>query len=208
MSYETKHIVRLYEVFETPNELILILEMANGGELQRVLDDEECIDEPVVRKMICQILEGLIYLHDNHIAHLDIKPQNILLSEPFPNGDIKLCDFGISRRITKDCEIRDICGTPDYVAPEILRYDPISLATDMWSLGVLTYVLLSGYSPFGSENKQQTFCNITQATLDFPDEIFGKVSEDAIDFIRKLVVREPSGRLTSRQARDHHWISQ
>lgn len=207
LSYYTEHIVKLYEVYETPTEMILILEMANGGELQRVIDDEEFIEEQIVQRMVRQILDGLIYLHDNQIAHLDIKPQNLLLTEPFPNGDVKLCDFGISRRITKDCEIREICGTPDYVAPEILRYDPISLATDMWSLGVLTYVMLSGYSPFGSENKQQTFCNITQATLDFPQDIFGKISQEGVDFVKRLIVREPSERLTSRQARQHHWLT-
>lgn len=208
LSYYTNHIVKLYEVYETSTEMILVLEMANGGELQRVLDDEEAIDEKQVKLMVRQILEGLTHLHDNDIAHLDIKPQNLLLTESFPNGEVKLCDFGISRRITKDCEIREICGTPDYVAPEILRYDPISLATDIWSLGVLTYVLLSGYSPFGSENKQQTFCNITQAALDFPSEIFDKISKEAIDFMQKLIVREPSKRLTSRQARNHSWLNQ
>lgn len=206
LSYITKHIVKLYEVYETPSDMILVLEMAQGGELQRVIDDEEQVQEPVVKRYIRQILDGLIYLHDNQIVHLDIKPQNILLTEPHPNGDIKLCDFGISRRITEGCEQRDICGTPDYVAPEILRYDPISLATDMWSVGVLSYVLLSGYSPFGSENKQQTFCNITQGPLEFPNDIFGSVSRQAVDFVKQLIVREPSGRLTSRQARMHCWL--
>jgi len=206
LSYETKHIVKLYEVYETSSEMILLLEMARGGELQRVLDNEEQLEEPIARRFIGQILEGLSFLHDNQIAHLDIKPQNLLLTEPFPDGDIKLCDFGISRRITEGCEIRDICGTPDYVAPEILRYDPISLATDMWSLGVLTYVLLSGYSPFGSENKQQTFCNITQGALDFPSEIFAKISQDAIDFMKKLIVREPLARMTSKEAIQHAWL--
>lgn len=207
LSYLTDRIVKLYEVYETPSEMILVLEMANGGELQRVLDEEECLDEQLVKRMLGQILEALIYLHDQNIAHLDIKPQNLLLTESLPKGSIKLCDFGISRRISKDCEIREICGTPDYVAPEILSYDPISLATDMWSLGVLTYVLLSGYSPFGSENKQQTFCNITQADLDFPSEIFATTSREAIDFIQKLIVREPTSRLTSRQAKNHPWLA-
>lgn len=207
LSQFTEHIVKIYEVYESPTEMILVLEMANGGELQRVLDDEEFLEEELVRKMVRQILDGLIHLHDNEIAHLDIKPQNLLLTEPYPKGDVKLCDFGISRRITKNSEIRGICGTPDYVAPEILQYDPISLATDMWSVGVLTYVLLSGYSPFGSESKPQTFCNITQATLDFPSEIFDEISEEAIDFVKKLIVREPIQRLTSRQARQHHWLT-
>lgn len=212
LSYYTDRIIKLYQIFETPSEIVLILEMALGGELQRILDDEEKLNENVVRVMIKQILEGLLLLHDNDIAHLDIKPQNLLLTKVFEphnvdNLDIKLCDFGISRKISKDCEIREICGTPDYVAPEILRYDPISLATDMWSLGVLTYVLLTGYSPFGSDNKQQTFCNITQATLDFPQDIFDSISNDAIDFMRKLMVQNPTKRLTSRQAIKHVWLT-
>lgn len=202
----TNRIVKLHDVYETSNEIILVLEMAEGGELQRVLDDEEAIDEVHVQRMVKQILEGLFYLHKHDIAHLDIKPQNLLLTKKFPDGDIKLCDFGISRHIKKGAEIREICGTPDYVAPEILRYDPISLATDMWSLGVLTYALLSGYSPFGNENKQLTYCNITTANLDFPNECFSNVSNDAIDFIQKLVVREPAERLSCREALEHRWL--
>lgn len=206
LSYSCDHIVRIYDVYDTPTEMILVLEMAEGGELQRVLDDEEKFDELLVKKMIGQILEGLVCLHDHDIAHLDLKPQNILLKSLFPQVDVKLCDFGLSRRISKDSEVREICGTPDYVAPEILRYEPISLNTDMWSLGILTYVLLSGYSPFGGNSRQETFCNITQANLDFPGEIFDQVSDDGIDFMQKIIVKEPGARLTSRKARNHPWL--
>lgn len=206
LSYLTDYIIKIFEVFETQSDIILVLEMASGGELQRVVDDGEIIEESSVKQIIRQILEGLTCLHDHDIAHLDIKPQNILLTKPYPNCDVKLCDFGMSRKITKDCETREICGTPDYVAPEILRYDPISLTTDMWSLGILTYVLLTGYSPFAGDTKQQTFCNITQAPLDFPSDIFDKISNEAIDFMTKIIVRDPNHRLTSRQAKDHPWL--
>ncbi|CAG2122167.1 unnamed protein product, partial [Medioppia subpectinata] len=125
-------------------------------------------------------------------------PQNILLTNPYPSGDVKLCDFGISRILTKGAELREIVGTPDYVgqcfitiAPEILQYEPISLATDMWSIGILTYVLLSGHSPFTGETKQETYCNITNGSLDFPSYLFADVSEEAKDFICKLLVRDP-----------------
>jgi len=86
------------------------------------------------------------------------------------------------------CEIQ---GTPDYVSPEVVRYEPLSLKSDIWSIGVLAYVLLSGYSPFGSEEKQETFLNITQCNLSFPDDLFGEVSDDAIDFIKCTLRLKP-----------------
>lgn len=97
---------------------------------------------------------------------------------------MKLCDFGIARIIGDTGKIMEILGTPDYVAPEVLQYEPLSLRTDIWSIGVLTYVLLTGYSPFGGDNKQETSLNITKCLLDFPEYLFENVSEDAIDFIK------------------------
>lgn len=207
LSSKNERIVRLHEVYETNSEFILILEMAEGGELQRLLDEEECIQEKDCRRLMRQILEGLSFLHTCNIAHLDIKPQNMLLTRPTPEADVKLCDFGISRVITKGAEIREIVGTPDYVAPEILQFEPISLATDMWSIGVLTYVLLSGHSPFGGDSKQETFCNITNSTIDFPPCLFQNVSEQAKDFIRQLLVRDPNDRLTCNECFQHEWIA-
>ncbi|KAJ9575745.1 hypothetical protein L9F63_007391, partial [Diploptera punctata] len=200
-------IVQLHEVYETPTEMALILEMAAGGELQRVIDLEEGLGEQQAVKVMRQILEGLCFLHDNNIAHLDLKPQNMLLTATYPDCDIKLCDFGISRVIQNGVEVREIIGTPDYVAPEILSYEPISLATDIWSVGILAYVLLSGYSPFGGESKQETFCNISQCCLSFPDELFEGVSSAAKDFIQATLIKEPSNRLTVQQCLEHPWLS-
>nr|XP_027206839.1 caM kinase-like vesicle-associated protein [Penaeus vannamei] len=123
-----------------------------------------------------------------------------------PDSAVKLCDFGISRILLADIEVREVLGTPDYVAPEILQYEPISLATDMWSVGVLTYVLLTGHSPFGGDTKQETFLNISQGHVDFPEDLFGDVSEQAKDFISHLLVVEPSGRLSVDEALEHQWL--
>ncbi|XP_021913849.1 serine/threonine-protein kinase 17A-like isoform X2 [Zootermopsis nevadensis] len=205
---DSARIVRLHEVYETSTEMALILELAAGGELQRVLDAEEGLEEQHVARVMRQILEGLCYLHDNNIAHLDLKPQNLLLTGAYPDCDIKLCDFGISRVIKSGVEVREILGTPDYVAPEVLGYEPISLATDIWSVGVLTYVLLSGYSPFAGNTKQETFCNISQCCLSFPDELFDGVSSVAKDFIQATLVKDPSKRLTSHQCLEHPWLSE
>ncbi|XP_066998168.2 uncharacterized protein [Anabrus simplex] len=200
-------IVRLHQVFETSQEMILLLELAPGGELQMLLDRDEVPEEREVRRLMRQILAGLIDLHSINVAHLDIKPQNLVLTGKFPFCEVKLCDLGISRYISEATDIRDILGTPDYVAPEVLNYEPISLATDMWSVGVLMYVLLTGCSPFGGDTKQETFCNISLCNLDFPEDLFEDVSEDAKDLMRNLMVKEPSKRLTAQQCLEHPWFN-
>lgn len=203
-----QYIVRLHEVYEMSNEIVLVLELAAGGEVQRLIDEDEILEEKDVVRVMRQILEGISFMHDRNIAHLDIKPQNLLFTNAYPHCDIKLCDFGISRVITKGIEIREIMGTPDYVAPEVLNYEPINLATDMWSIGVLTYVLLTGHSPFAGDSKQETFCNISHVHLDFPEDLFDGISAQAKDFIRKLLQKDPSVRLTARECLNHVWLRQ
>ncbi|XP_012282789.1 serine/threonine-protein kinase 17A [Orussus abietinus] len=200
-------LVSLHQVFETSTEMVLVLELAPGGELQMVLDRDEVPEERQVARLLRQILDGIACLHSLNVAHLDIKPQNLVLTGEFPDCDVKLCDFGISRYISQGADIREILGTPDYVAPEVLNYEPISLATDMWSVGVLLYVLLTGCSPFGGDTKQETFCNISRCRLDFPDDLFEDVSEEARDLMRKLMVKDPSERLTVTECLQHRWFT-
>ncbi|XP_076241491.1 uncharacterized protein LOC143183700 [Calliopsis andreniformis] len=200
-------LVSLHQVFETNTEMVLVLELAPGGELQMVLDKDEIPEERQVARLLKQILDGIAFLHSLNVAHLDIKPQNLVLTGEFPDCDVKLCDFGISRYISHGADIREILGTPDYVAPEVLNYEPISLATDMWSVGVLLYVLLTGCSPFGGDTKQETFCNISRCRLDFPDDLFEDVSEEARDLMRKLMVKDPNERLTVTECLQHPWFT-
>lgn len=200
-------LVSLHQVFETNTEMVLVLELAPGGELQMILDRDEVPEERQVARLLKQILDGIAFLHSLNVAHLDIKPQNLVLTGEFPDCDVKLCDFGISRYISHGADIREILGTPDYVAPEVLNYEPISLATDMWSVGVLLYVLLTGCSPFGGDTKQETFCNISRCRLDFPDDLFEDVSEEARDLMRKLMVKDPNERLTVTECLQHPWFN-
>ncbi|KAF6209017.1 hypothetical protein GE061_014760 [Apolygus lucorum] len=200
-------IVNLHQVFESNHDMVLLLELACGGELQMLLDSDEVPTEGQVQTLMKQIMEGISYLHGINIAHLDIKPQNLVLTGTFPNCQVKLCDFGISRYLTKGADVREIVGTPDYVAPEVLNYESISLATDMWSVGVLLYVLLTGCSPFGGDTKQETFCNISQCRLDFPDDLFDEISEEAKNLMTKLMVKNPSERLTAKQCLEHAWFA-
>merc|ERR1712223_86296 len=200
-------IVHLKDVFQNKQELILVLEYAPGGDFQSVLDDDMVPFEQDVQGFMLQLLEALSFAHERNIAHLDIKPQNIVLMSEFPNCEIKLCDLEVSRVIQEHEQIREIIGTPDYVAPEILAYEPISLAADIWSLGVLAYVLLTGFSPFGGETGQETLRNIASASLDFPAELFEGVSDEAKEFITECLHRNPKARPTVWQCLQHPWIA-
>lgn len=182
------------------------MEYAPGGDMQTLIDGDLVPLEGDVVHFVRQLVEGLAYLHQRNIAHLDIKPQNLVMMGTFPECEVKLCDFEISRVILEGTEVREILGTPDYVAPEILHYEPITLAADMWSVGVTTYVLLTGFSPFGGETDQETFQNISLGEVDFPEELFGDISAQAKDFVARLLVLDPSARMTAKQCLRHDWL--
>ncbi|XP_029445409.1 serine/threonine-protein kinase 17A [Rhinatrema bivittatum] len=203
-------VINLHEVYETASEMILLLEYAAGGEIfnQCVAEREDAFKEKDVQRLMRQILEGISFLHKNNVVHLDLKPQNILLTSESPLGDIKVVDFGLSRIVNSSEELREIMGTPEYVAPEILNYEPISTATDMWSIGVLAYVMLTGTSPFLGDDKQQTFLNISQLNISYSEEDFDMISETAVDFIKTLLVKEPELRITAEAALQHPWLAQ
>uniref|UniRef100_A0A2P2I3F1 Serine/threonine-protein kinase PKH3-like n=1 Tax=Hirondellea gigas TaxID=1518452 RepID=A0A2P2I3F1_9CRUS len=198
--------VKLHDVFTTDTAFILIMEYAPGGDLQTLLDENVVPYERDVVSFLRQLLDGLVFIHDRRIVHLDIKPQNLVLMGEFPDCAVKLCDFEISRLLTPGYEVREILGTPDYVAPEILHYEPITTRTDMWSLGVLTYVLLTGFLPFGGDSDQETFMQISRGELDFPNELFEDVTPEAIDFMKKLLIRQPEKRMSARECLDHTWM--
>ena len=137
-----------------------------------------------------QICDGVGYMHSQNIVHLDLKPENILCQSPASHR-IKLIDFGLARQLDPNEPVRVLFGTPEFIAPEIVSYEPISCSTDMWSLGVVCYVLLSGLSPFMGDNDADTFANITSSDYDFDDDAFAAISADAKDFISRLLVKRP-----------------
>ncbi|XP_076781474.1 death-associated protein kinase 2 isoform X2 [Arvicanthis niloticus] len=139
---------------------------------------------------------------------IEREPENImLLDKDTPIPHIKLIDFGLAHEIEDGVEFKNIFGTPEFVAPEIVNYEPLGLEADMWSIGVITYILLSGASPFLGDTKQETLANITAVSYDFDEEFFSQTSELAKDFIRKLLVKETRKRLTIQEALRHPWIT-
>ncbi|XP_015214276.2 serine/threonine-protein kinase 17B isoform X1 [Lepisosteus oculatus] len=201
-------VVNLHEVFETEHDIVLLLEYAAGGEIFDHCVSEEILSERQITRLLRQTLEGVHLLHQSSLVHLDLKPQNILLTSLNPLGDIKIVDFGLARRLGTTGELREILGTPEYVAPEILNYEPITTATDLWSVGVIAYMLVTGESPFQGEDKQETFLNVSQVNVDYCKEAFAGVSELAVDFIQKLLVKSPEDRPSAAECLTHPWLWQ
>ncbi|XP_008543505.1 death-associated protein kinase 1 [Microplitis demolitor] len=196
------NIVSLHKVIDTGKTVVLILELISDGELFHWTPSSENEAAHVVR----QVLMALRHLHSHQVAHLDIKPENILLSTPPPMPSIKLIDLGLSHRLVPGSELRALFGTPEFVAPEIVNYEPLSLGTDLWAVGVLTYILLSGASPFLGDNKQETYANVAACQYQFDDEFFSNISELAKDFIRSLLVKDPKERGSADSCLNHPWI--
>ncbi|XP_030621829.1 death-associated protein kinase 2 isoform X3 [Chanos chanos] len=203
------NIVTLHDVYENRTDVVLILELVSGGELFDFLAQKESLSEEEATEFIKQILDGVQYLHSKKIAHFDLKPENImLLDNNVPLPRIKLIDFGLAHKIEDDVEFKNIFGTPEFVAPEIVNYEPLGLEADMWSIGVITYILLSGASPFLGDCKQETLANISAMNYEFDEEFFGSTSELAKSFIRQLLVKDPRKRLTIQDALNHPWIKE
>ncbi|XP_011496234.1 PREDICTED: death-associated protein kinase 1-like [Ceratosolen solmsi marchali] len=196
------NIVSLYKVIDTGTNVVLLLELITGGELFHWMPSNEAEAAYVVG----QVLKALSHLHSHQVAHLDIKPENILLSSSPPMPNVKLIDLGLSHRLIPGSEHRALFGTPEFVAPEIVNYEPLSLGTDLWAVGVLTYILLSGASPFLGEDKQETYANVAACQYQFDEKYFSNVSKYAKDFIQSLLVKDPKKRGTAESCLTHAWI--
>jgi death-associated protein kinase len=200
------NIIKLYEVYENKQEVILVLELVSGGELFDYLATKDCVSEDEAVEFLKQILEGVSYLHSKQLIHLDLKPENIMM-KTHDNHHVKLIDFGLSRKLKDGDVVKEMLGTPEFVAPEVINYDPLCTATDMWSIGVITYILLSGCSPFLGDDKQDTFVNVTSVAYSLDNQLFSDTSELAKDFINNLLVRDPKKRFTVEECLSHSWIN-
>ncbi|XP_052801003.1 myosin light chain kinase family member 4-like [Mya arenaria] len=199
-------LLQLYDVFTKRNHFCLVLELISGGELfERVINDDFILTEKACVMFMRQICEGIEFMHNNRILHLDLKPENILCLTRSGNR-IKIIDFGLARRYNPKEDLRILFGTPEFMAPEQANFEPIFPSTDMWSIGIICYILLSGLSPFLGESEEETIANITEAKWDFKAEEFESVSAEAKDFISRLVLKTPSDRMTTTECLEHKWL--
>ncbi|KAJ6669736.1 hypothetical protein lerEdw1_000285 [Lerista edwardsae] len=148
------------------------------------------------------------YLHANGIVHRDLKPENLLYATPAPDAPLKIADFGLSKIVADQVTMKTVCGTPGYCAPEILRGCAYGPEVDMWSLGIITYILLCGFEPFYDERGDQfMFKRILNCEYDFVSPWWDDVSLNAKDLVKKLIVLDPKKRLTTFQALQHPWVT-
>nr|XP_012137046.1 PREDICTED: myosin light chain kinase, smooth muscle-like isoform X1 [Megachile rotundata]XP_012137047.1 PREDICTED: myosin light chain kinase, smooth muscle-like isoform X2 [Megachile rotundata] len=200
-------LIQLYDAIDTGKQIYVILELIEGGELfERVIDDDFVLTERSCTVFMRQICEGIEFIHRQNILHLDLKPENILCLTKEGNR-IKIIDFGLAREYDPKKKLQVLFGTPEFVAPEVVNFDQIGFGTDMWSIGVICYVLLSGLSPFMGDTDIETMANVTIAKYDFDHDAFADISEDAKDFIRCLLVKDKEKRMSAAQCRDHRWLS-
>ncbi|XP_059196681.1 myosin light chain kinase 2, skeletal/cardiac muscle [Centropristis striata] len=201
------NLIQLYAAFESRNDIILVMEYVEGGELfDRIIDENYNLTELDTVLFIRQICEGLQYMHKMYILHLDLKPENILCVSRATNK-IKIIDFGLARRYKPREKLRVNFGTPEFLAPEVINYEFVSFPTDMWSLGVITYMLLSGLSPFLGDDDNETLNNILACQWNFEEEEFTDISDEAKDFITLLLVKSKSWRMSAAESLRHPWLS-
>lgn len=201
-------LVQCVDAFEGKSDIVMVLEMISGGELfERIVDEDFELTEREVIKYMLQIIDGVQFIHKQGIVHLDLKPENIMCINK-TGSKIKLIDFGLARRLENSGSLKVLFGTPEFVAPEVINYEAISYPTDMWSIGVICYILVSGLSPFMGENDNETLANVTSATWDFEDEAFDEISDQAKDFISSLLKKDMRARLTCAQCLEHSWLKQ
>ncbi|XP_065655673.1 calcium/calmodulin-dependent protein kinase type IV isoform X5 [Hydra vulgaris] len=205
-----KRLILLHDAFETPKEMIVIMELVTGGELfEKVVEEDHLTERQVIRYMK-QVFYGVQHMHSKNMVHLDLKPENILCLSGGKPGyeEIKLIDFGMTRVLKPGEKETAMCGTPEFVAPEVISFNPITLAADIWSIGVITYVLLSGISPFMGDDDTETLNNVTTGVYDYEDDdgTFDNISDDAKLFIDECLTLDPRKRLTIDDALSHKWI--
>jgi calcium/calmodulin-dependent protein kinase I len=200
-----ENIVKMISLFETDSYLFIVMELMEGGELYEEIIRRKSFTEGDASYIMRQLFKALDYLHERNIVHRDLKLENLLLVRK--NAiDIKLADFGLSKLYT-DKKLQTACGTPFYVAPEIVLGEGYGPEVDMWAAGIILYVLLSGRLPFAAENENDLYKLIISGNLVFKTPQFDNVSDLAKDIISKLLDIETENRLNAKQALMHNFVA-
>ena len=200
------HIMKIYEYYQKENYLYIVTEFLAGGELFYRIEQLNKFTESAAAKYIRQILLAVSYLHARQIIHRDIKPENVVFETPEPDSNLKLIDFGTSKKLLDNKKLKTTMGTAYYVAPEVLNksYD---FKCDVWSCGVILYVLLCGYPPFNGSTEQKIIKRIKEGKFVFPDEEWSHISNEAKDLIKLMLTRNPDKRPSVEQVLKHPWFS-
>ncbi|CAM9499911.1 unnamed protein product, partial [Phaeothamnion confervicola] len=201
------HIVRLLHHFIDPVRHFFVSERMTGGELFDQIVKRAVYTERDAALVMAQILSALAHLSARSIVHRDVKPENLLLDGTGDDALLKLADFGFAAELPPPPGgLKEQCGTPSYVAPEVLRSSNYRDEVDVWSAGVICFILLGGYPPFHDNNQNRLYMKIERGSFEFNPCYWGTISDDAKDLIRKTLVRDRSQRLTAAAALEHKWF--
>ncbi|CAH1789675.1 unnamed protein product [Owenia fusiformis] len=200
------NIVTILDAYDTPHAYVLILELLPRGRLFDYICKKSQFEEHQAAMYTHQLLDVVQFLHNCSVVHLDIKPENILLEVHSVCPRLKLTDFGDARYLSSDPYVHKLLGNAEFAAPEVVSGQPVSFFTDMWSIGVFVYVLLSGTSPYGGATSIETQGNITRNQLSFPSAIFDTLPVDAVTLIKSLLKQEPSSRADGQACLENKWI--
>lgn len=211
------NIIKLIEIFEktgklnkTVKKVYIVMELVTGGELFDKIVHKKTFHESEARVVIKTVFETLDFCHKQGVVHRDLKPENILLSDNSDNAVIKIADFGLSKiydpESQHDTSLQTMCGTPGYVAPEVLKKKGYGVGVDMWSTGVILYILLCGFPPFYEENRDKLFRKIMKADYNFPSPHWDSISTDAKHMVASMLDVNPASRPSITEALKHKWM--
>jgi serine/threonine protein kinase len=204
------NIVTLHDYFETSHNLYLCFDLCTGGELFDRICAKGNYYEADAASLVRTIFEAVKYIHDGGVVHRDLKPENLLFRTPDENADIMIADFGLSRvmETEKLSLLTEICGTPGYMAPEIFKKTGHGKPVDVWAMGVITYFLLAGYTPFDRDTQQLEMDAILAGDFKFePEEYWANVSDTARSFVTECLTIDPASRPTATEALQHKWLA-
>ncbi|TFK52945.1 Pkinase-domain-containing protein [Heliocybe sulcata] len=204
------NVVTLRDYFETQHNLYLVFDLCTGGELFDRICAKGSYFEQDAAQLVHTVMKAVKYIHDCGIVHRDLKPENLLFRTPAEEADIMIADFGLSRVMEEEKlqQLTEICGTPGYMAPEIFKKTGHSKPVDIWAMGVITYFLLCGYTPFDRDTQQEEMEAIMAGDYKFePVEYWANVSDTAKEFVAYCLTIDPNQRPTAEDALNHRWLA-
>jgi len=199
------NVVKLFEVWDDKLKFYMVMEIMTGGELFDRIVEKDHYSEKEAADTIRPIVDAIRYCHNMGVAHRDLKPENLLYATRDPHSIIKISDFGLAK-IYDSSLMTTQCGTPSYVAPEVLEGKGYDEAVDFWSIGIILYILLCGFPPFYDDDNDKLFELIAKAKVEFPSPYWDSISDPAKDLIRKLLTADPRTRLKSDAILAHPWM--
>ncbi|CAJ2667368.1 CDPK-related kinase 4-like isoform X1 [Trifolium pratense] len=201
-----RNLVKFYDAFEDANNVYIVMELCEGGELlDRILDRGGRYPEDDAKVILLQILNVVAFCHLQGVVHRDLKPENFLFVSKDEDAVLKVIDFGLSDFVRPDQRLNDIVGSAYYVAPEVLHRS-YSVEGDLWSIGVITYILLCGSRPFWARSESGIFRSVLRANPNFDDSPWPSISPEAKDFVKRLLNKDHRKRMTAAQALSHPWL--